>query len=248
MSSDEVTTMMEAHHQHVLARITDWQASSFSIKAPDQTIGRKDKTVVLEVVTMGPGNVSRGTLNECTLVSGDLIIANLYHRSHELLVFGQSVSTFNWENIMAKIEVDDINKTVGILPLQSFVVCRTNEKRAQRVMMGEKSAILNPNGDALLTGEAFDERGKPRHQLKIACEEVVSVGPGSVVDGLYQVPNCQPGDMVYYDTSTTPISFTAAGQSFTLVHSRCIVLSFRDIPKGSLPDGTEASTVSPDAN
>lgn len=222
----------------MLARVTDWQATSFSILAPAQTIGRRDKTVVLEVINSGPGNVSRGTLNPTTVEPGDLVIANLYHRSHELIVFGQNVSTFNWENIMAKLSVNEMNKTVDIVPLQCFIVCKINEKRAQRTMMGD-SVIINPNGDALLTGSSTDERGRPTQQLKVACEEVVSVGPGAVVDGMWQEPKCQVGDMIYYDTSTTPVTFMAGGQSYTLVHWRSVILSFRDFDNGQ-EDSAEA--------
>lgn len=216
-----------AHHQHVLARIAEHSAS-FGLHGVNQTIGRRDKTIVIEVVAAGPGNVSRGTRNECHLKPGQLALVNLFHRSHEMVVLGQNLSTFNWENIMATIEIDEVKKAVNMTPLQCFIVTKTNEARAQYVMMG-KSQIINPSGDAQYTGgSAFNEKGKRVEQLKIACEEVVHVGPGAVVDGLWQEPNVSPGDMVLYDTSTTPISFTAGGQSFTLIHWRSVVLSFRD--------------------
>ncbi len=216
-----------AWHQHVLCRIGDHSAS-FGLHGVNQTIGRRDKTVVVEVIAAGPGNVSRGTRNECTLRPGQLALVNLFHRTHEIVVLGQNLSTFNWENMMATIDVNEELKTVDMLPLQGFIVTRTNERRAQYVMMG-KSGILNPSGDAQLSGGgAFDFKGKRVEQIKIACEEVVHVGPGAVLDGLWQEPKCATGDMILYDTSTTPVTFTAAGKSYTLVNWRNVILSFRD--------------------
>lgn len=216
-----------AWHQHVLCRIADHSAS-FGLHGINQTIGRRDKTVVVEVIAAGPGNVSRGTRNECRVKPGQLALVNLFHRTHELVVLGQNLSTFNWENMMATIEVDEVKKAISMTPLQGFIVTRTNEARAQYVMMG-KSQIINPSGDAQLTGgSSFNEKGKRVEQLRVACEEVVHVGPGAVMDGLWQEPLCKPEDMILYDTSTTPVSFTAGGRSYTLVNWRNVLLSFRD--------------------
>ncbi len=215
----------EAHHQHVLARVGDYSAS-FGLHGINQTIGRRDKTVVVQVVAAGPGNVSRGTRNECTIKPGQMALVNLYHRTHEFTLVGENLSTFNWENIMATIEIDAEKKAVSMAPLQAFIVTKKNERRAQYVMMG-KGLIINPNGDSQSTGgSAFNESGKRVEQIKVACEEVVSVGPGAVVDGLWQPPTVKPGAMVLYDTSTTPVSFMAGGHSFTLVHWRSVMCSF----------------------
>lgn len=220
---------MQSEHQHVWARVLDTFGGSFALHGVNQTIGRRDKTIVAEVFRAGPGNVSRGTLNACMLKPGDLVLVNLYHRSHELTVLGVNLSTFNWENIMAMIRIDEAKKAIQLTPLQGFIVTRTNEDRAQLVMMGHLAGkIINPSGDAQVTGgSSFDERGKRVEQIKVACEEVVHVGPGAVIDGLWQEPRCKPGDMVLYDTSTTPVSFTAGGQSFTLIHWRCVLGTFR---------------------
>ena len=219
--------LVGAFHQHVLTRVAPEASGSFGLHGINQTIGRRDKTIIVQVVAAGPGNVSRGTRNECTLKPGQMALVNLYHRSHEICVLGVNLSTFNWENFMATIEIDEQQKTVSMVPLQGFIVTRTNERRAQWVMMG-KSQIINPSGDAQLSGGgAFNEKGKRVEQIKVACEEVVHVGPGAVMDGLWQEPLCKPGDMVLYDTSTTPVSFTAGGKSYTLINWRNVVLAFR---------------------
>lgn len=220
---------IQGENQHVLARVVDWQGGSFEVYAPDQTIGRRDKTIVVRVICAGPGNVSRGTLNPCRLFPGDLALVNLYHRSHELVLGGHNCSTFNWENIMARISVNESEKAIELSPLQGYIVCKTNEARAQYVMMGE-SKIINPSGDAQLSGGgSFDPRtGKRVEQIKVACEEVVQVGPGAVIDGLWQEPRCKPGEMVLYDTSVTPVKFMAGGQSLTLIHWRAVMFTFRN--------------------
>lgn len=225
-----MTFELQAEHQHVWAKVVDKFGGSFMFQGVNQTIGRRDKTIVVEVVACGPGNVSRGTLNPCKLKPGDLALVNLYHRAHEFVVLGDQISTFNWENIMGFIRVDEANKSIDLTPLQGFVVTRANEERAQMVMMGRLAGkILNPSGDAQLTGgSSFSADGKRVEQIKVACEEVVSVGPGAVIDGLWQEPRCKPGDMVMYDTSTTPVSFVAGGRGFTLIHWRCVLGTFRE--------------------
>lgn len=222
----------QAHHQHVAARLLDWnQAFSrdVTLHAPQAgSVGHRDKTAVFECVSAGLGNVSRGKLNVCLLSPGDLFVANLFHRSHELYVLGENLCTVNWENIVARIDVKEDDKSIDLKPLQAHIVTRTNEARAQRVLMGE-GRIIAPYGDAQMTGGSrYDERGRPQEQLKVAVEEVVEVGPGSVVDGLFQVPTVKPGQMVMYETSVSPVRFTAGGQSFTLIHWRHVLFSFGD--------------------
>lgn len=222
---------VSAEHQHVLCQMTDWNGAftkDSPLFAPDQSIGHKDRTVVLQVLTAGPGNISRGTLNPCTLSQGDLIVVNFFHKSHELLLQGNSVLTINWEHVMAKLNINDETKTVDLLPLQAYVVCQRNEAKAQKIMMGD-SLILAPGVDSQVVGGGnVDERGKPKEQIKIAVEQVVSCGPGAVIDGLFQAPSYEPGDMVMYDTSVAPVQFRLAGSAYTLVHYRHVIMSFRD--------------------
>lgn len=230
----------QAENQHVFLRLIspmsdearDLGLSAFSkggLYAPDVQ-GHKDQCVIGRVLTKGPGNVSRGELNRCTLNIGDLVIFNLFHRTNELVLMGDNVSTCNWENIMAKLAVSDETKTIEMTPLQGYIVCKTNPEVAQRIIMGD-SKIIAPYGDAQMSGNPdTDERGRPRHQSKVAVEEVLQVGPGAVVDGMWQEPTQEPGDFVLYDTSTTPVRFTAGGQTFTLVHMRTVLLTLRTPP------------------
>jgi co-chaperonin GroES (HSP10) len=227
-------------NQHVFLRIIspmsdearDLGISAFSkggLYAPDVQ-GHRDQCVIGQVLTKGPGNVSRGELNPCIVEAGDLVLFNLFHRTNELILMGDNVSTCNWENIMAKLSVNDETKDLEMEPLQGFIICKTNELIAQRVMMG-KSKIIAPYGDAQMSGNPVtDERGRPSHQSKVAVEEVVQSGPGAVVDGLWQEPTQRQGDFIMYDTSTTPVRFTAGGQTFTLVHMRHVLLTLRMAP------------------
>jgi len=232
-----------AEHQHVLCRLFPWESvfgGSFSadtgLVAPDQEIGRRDRCVVLEVVTAGPGNVSRGTLNPCTIKEGDIVVANLFHRSHTPTVAGHNFSLFNWENIMAKIDIDEVNKGISMAPLQAYLICQPNEERAHRFIMG-KSMIMNPGIDMQVSGgDRFDERGKPKEQTKTVVEEVVQVGPGAVVDGMWQEPPNLVGDLVMYDTSVAPVRFMVQGAVYTLIHWRHVLLSSRTPKPEALPE------------
>lgn len=235
-------------NQHVLARIVQWDevfgepgrgAVTFShdvtIHAPDATIGRKDRTVILRVVAAGPGNVSRGLRNPCTVSEGDLVVANLFHKTQDLRVLGENPVMFNWENIMARLHINEALKQLSLEPLQAFIVTKPNPDVAQRLMMGE-SRILSPFGDAQLSGgiesePTFDQFGnekKKAEKTKTVIEECVAVGPGGVVDGLWQEPPKNlPGAMVMFDTSVAPVRFVVGGAQYTLVHLRHVLLTFR---------------------
>jgi hypothetical protein len=234
MSNSDTNIIAGADHQHVVTKLIEWKGAFTNdspILAPDQTIGHRDRTVVAQVVTAGPGNISRGTLNECTLRAGDLIVVNYFHKSHELLLQGENVVTFNWEHVMAKIVVDEVNKTTDLIPLQAYIICKTNEKRAQKIMMGKDSLLLAPSMDSQFTGgSAYNHKGKPVEQIKVAIEEVVSCGPGAVIDGCFQQPYHQAGDMVMYDTSVSPVTFRLAGEKYTMVNYRSVIMTFRDEP------------------
>lgn len=231
---------VQAENQHVAVKVLDphsEEARNLGLTAfsregglitPD-TDGFREKVVVSEVLTAGPGNVSRGTLNPCTVVPGDLVLFNLYHRTHDILMQGVSVAMVNWENVMAKLEVNEAAKEVQLLPLQGYIVCKTNELRAQRIMMGA-SRIIAPYGDAQMSGNPeTDEKGRPKLQAKTAVEDVVQQGPGAVVDGMWQEPSVRAGDAIMYDTSVSPVRFTISGQTFTLVHMRHVMFAFRDV-------------------
>jgi hypothetical protein len=215
------------HHQHVQGRILPWTAAlsgDVELFVPDSTIGRPDRAVPFRVISAGPGNVSRGLLNACTLEPGDIAVANLYHRSHDLMVLGSQASTFNWETVMAKIDND------RLIPLQCYLICQPDEAEAQRMMMGT-SPIQLPMGDAMWSGQGdYDHKGKKISQMKIACERVVKVGPGCVVDGMWQEPQVEPGDFVIYDTSVSPLSVRVGGKAFTMVHYRHVIVSLRNTP------------------
>lgn len=130
---------------------------------------------------------------------------------------------------MARIEIEHELKALNLQPLQAYLVCKPNEKEAQKLIMGE-SKIIAPFGDAQYAGELPEQmpgRAKPEPN-KTVIEEVVDVGPGAVVDGLYQQPPRELiGGMVMYDTSVSPIRFLVQGQAYTLVHWRHVLLSFR---------------------
>lgn len=232
----------KAEHNHVLCRLIDWSsvfgpdagspAFSSDVKLfipEDQTLGHRDRAVVLEVLTCGPGNVSRGTLNECQVKNGDLVVANLYHKGFAFSVANTGdVCTFAWEHLMLKLLVNDRDKSIDAEPLQAFLVCRRNETRAKEILQGN-SSIIRPYGDATASGDpTIDEKGRRKDAPKVAIEEVVSVGPGCVIDGVFQVPSQQPGDMVLYDTQVAPLQFRLQGVAYTLVHFRHTVLTFRD--------------------
>lgn len=230
--------LAQAENQHVFLRMVapmsdearDLGLTAFTkeggLVAPDATSIR-EQGVIGEVLTKGPGNVSRGTLNACTVKAGDLVLFNLYHKTNDLLLQGDGVVTCNWENVMAKLSVNDAEKSVDLTPLQGFIVCKTNEIAARKIMMG-KSMIHAPYGDAQYSGNPeTDDKGRPKFQAKVAVEEVVQAGPGAVVDGLWQEPSQSPGDFVMYDTSVSPVRFTMAGQTFTLVHMRHVLLTIR---------------------
>ncbi len=232
---------IQGENQHVIGRLLDPMSeaakalglSAFSREGgliePDAS-PLKDKTCVMEVLTCGPGNVSRGALNPCTIQHGQLVIANLFHRTHEIMVQGENVCTFNWENIMARINVNDAEQTIDLEPLQGFIICRVNEARARHIMMGQQARILAPGGDAQLSGGTrYDERGRPKEQIKVAVEDVVQVGPGAVIDGLWQEPTQKPGDAVMYDTSVSPVRFTIGGHTVTLVHMRHVIMTIRAV-------------------
>jgi co-chaperonin GroES (HSP10) len=130
---------------------------------------------------------------------------------------------------MGRLDVNQETKMVDLCPLQGFIVCKTNEARAQRIMMGD-SKIIAPFGDAQLSGGSeYTPDGRKQTQMKVAVEEVVQQGPGAVVDGMWQEPNCRQGDMLVYDTSVSPISFTIGGQKYTLVHQRHVIMTCRDV-------------------
>lgn len=231
MSSDsDFSVAME--HQHVLTRLVDWSgafSSGSNLLLADQSLGHKDKTVVVEVLGAGPGNISRGVLNECTVQPGDLVVVNWFHKTHELLLQGDNVITFNWEHIMAKVVTDETNKTASLAPLQAFIICKRNEDKAQKIMMGADSVILAPSLDSQVTGGSrYNEKGKPQEQMRVAIEEVVACGPGSVVDGAFQTPPQMAGDMVMYDTSVSPVQFRLQGEAYTMVHYRSVIMTFRD--------------------
>lgn len=238
MNPEKLT--LYAEHQHVVGRIIRWdevfgEGNSLAVfgkdsvlHAPDQEIGRADRTIILEVVVAGPGNVSRGERNVCALDTGDLVVVNYIHRSHSLTVLGESVSSFNWEQVMAKIVVDKESKSIDLVPLQCYLVCERDEEAAQILIMG-KSKIILPGADSQFSGAAdTDHRGRPTTgRTKTVVERVVSVGPGAVVDGLWQEPPPLAGMHVMYDTSVAPIRFMVGGKSYTLVHWRHVILSFR---------------------
>jgi len=240
----DLNWLLYAEHNAVAANIIQWEsifgsgrAAQFSgdvtIHTPDATIGRRDRTVILRVKCCGPGNVSRGTLNECRIRAGDYVVANLFHQQQDLLVFGEDIRVFPWENIMARIDVNEEAKTLSLQPLQCYLLCRPNEKLAQRIIMGE-SRIIAPYGDAQLSGgvEAepeYDRLGNQRKREpknKTVIEEVVAVGPGAVVDGMWQEPRKElVGGLVLYDSSVSAISVVIGGQQYSLVHWRHVVFS-----------------------
>lgn len=236
----------QAEHQHVVCKVIRWEELFGSDKAsptfspdtklvtPDQETGHRDRILVCQVMTKGPGNVSRGTLNECTLKSGDLVVVNNYHKGFTFNLGGDGVSTFNWEHIMCQLKVSESEELIQLIPLQAYIICRRNEKRAEPIFMGKRAGsggkrILLPGADAMNSGEMeMDDRGRPKSQPKVACEEVVECGPGAVVDGAWQIPNCAPGDMVIYDTSVAPVQIRLQGMAFTLIHWRHVILTIRD--------------------
>lgn len=243
----EANFTVQAEQQHVVGRIVDMMSDeardmglvafskSSGLHTPD-TSQFRDKCVVMQVLTKGPGNVSRGTLNPCLVNPGDYVLINLYHRSHELTIQGDTVSAFNWENVMGRLNVNDKEKCIEMEPLQGFIVCQTDEKAAHSIMMGQ-SRIINPGGDAMYSGDgSTDEKGRPKLQIKVAIEKVVQVGPGAVVDGLWQEPTQSAGDHVLYDTSVSPVRFTIAGQTYTLVHMRHVIMTFRRMVPAELTD------------
>lgn len=229
-----------AEHNSVYGRVVKWDAVFGSaiqfardtgLVAPDPEIGGRDRTVIVSVIDCGPGNVSRGKMNPCVIRGGDLVVANLFHRTHELCVDGEFESRFDWEHIMAKLNVTE--GVVELEPLQAYVVCRPNPAVAQKLMMGDRR-ILSPYGDAQLSESVDDPvpmHGRaPRtpHRNKTVIEEVVAVGPGAVVDGIWQTPpQSLVGGFIVYDTSTQPVRFMAAGAAYTLVHWRHVLRSFR---------------------
>lgn len=231
---------VQAENQHVFCSLFDMSSkraeelglgvfSRGGLLTPgDISGGRREKTVILEVQTCGVGNITRGAINPVQVKRGDLVIANLFHRSHDLMLQGTSISTFSWEYIMGRIDVNEENKSVTLSPLQGYVVCKTNEKRAQKITMGD-STIIAPFGDVQMTTPELNEQGRKISRTKVAIEEVVMQGPGAVLDGMWQEPTCRPGDMVIYDTSISPITFTFGGQTVTLVHHRHIIGTCRDI-------------------
>jgi co-chaperonin GroES (HSP10) len=234
-------------HNGVYGEVVQWDAvfggkaiqfsSDVTIHAPHAEIGRKDRTVIVRVICVGPGNVSRGQLNPCTIKSGDYVVANLFHRSHEPCILGEYHSLFPWENIMAKLMVDEVAKSMGLDPLQAYIICKPNEAVAQRLMMGERK-IIAPFGDAQFSGSADEpmplpgRKDRAPERSKTVIEEVVSVGPGAVVDGVWQEPpQSLVGGMVMYDTSVAPVRFVALGEQYTLVHWRHVLFSFRKRPE-----------------
>jgi co-chaperonin GroES (HSP10) len=225
--SDELC--VAACNQHVLCQVLD-EGKAFGADSPlvniAQTIGHKDRAIICRVLTSGPGNVSRGTLNPSKVRSGDLVVVNLYHLTHEVRVDGPFRQTFNWENIMARLD-ECADGSHNLDPLQGYILCKRNEARAARIMMGEQGRIHLPGGDSHLTGNVVtDERGKKQEQLRVAVEEVIKVGPGQVVDGLWQEPPQVAGNMVMYDTSVAPVQIRVGGESYTLVHMRHVILTF----------------------
>jgi co-chaperonin GroES (HSP10) len=242
--SDLDNWIVYAEHNGVAAEIIDWEdifgdgnALQFSrdvkIHAPAATIGRRDRTIVLHVKCVGPGNVSRGTLNQCTIKSGDYVVANLLHQAQDLSMLGESVKVFPWEHIMAKLNIDELTKSVGLQPLQCYLVCKPNERLAHKVIMGE-SKIIAPFGDAQLSGgvepePTFDRMGNQKkmpEKNKTVVEQVVAVGPGAVVDGMWQEPRQElVGGLVLYDTSVAAVRFVLGGQQYSLVHWRHVVFS-----------------------
>lgn len=238
----------QAEHQHVLCKMVEWStlfgedkgSPSFSpdvkLHTPqDQELGHRDRIVVLQVLTKGPGNVSRGALNPCTVAPGDMLLANHYHKGLEFNILGESVVTYNWEMCMAQLKVSESEQLLDIAPLQAYIICKRNEERAYPIFMGQRAVaagekrIILPGGDSMHSGVAqLNERGQTVQQPKVACEEVVQVGPGAVVDGMWSEPRCQPGDMVIYDTSVAPVQVRIQGQSFTLIHWRHVIVTVRE--------------------
>lgn len=249
-----------AEHNNVAADIVQWesifgdgQSVQFSrdvtIHTPDATIGRRDRTVILHVKCAGPGNVSRGALNPCMVRGGDYVVANLLHQQQDLMLMNENVRTFPWENIMAKLTIDEAAKTIGLQPLQCYLLCKPNERVAQKIIMGN-SQIIAPFGDAQFSGgveaEArFDQFGNQKSRSteknKTVIEEVVAVGPGAVVDGMWQEPRADlvAGGMVLYDSSVSAIRVTIGGQQYSLVHWRHVVFSFLPANRG---EETQAPT------
>jgi hypothetical protein len=237
-----MSTTIYAEHQNVLASLVQWDAifrgegsvqfaRDVTLHAPDAGIGQRDRVVILRVVAAGPGNVSRGKLNPCTLDTDDLVIANLFHETQQVRIMGDNFSMFNWEQIMGKLKIDHETHSIDLQPLQAYLVCKPDEAAAQKLMMG-KSRIISPHGDAQFSGGSepeFDPRRKAPERTKTVIERCVQVGPGAVVDGMWQEPPAAlQGAMVLYDTSVAPVRFVVGGQTHTLVHWRHVLLSFRD--------------------
>lgn len=250
----------QAEHQHVVCRMVEWSilfgqdkgSPSFSpdvkLHTPqDQELGHRDRIVVLEVLTKGPGNISRGTLNPCTVKAGDMLLANHYHKGLEFNILGEPVVTFNWEMCMAQLKVSESEQLISIAPLQAYIICKRNAERAEPIFMGQRTAgsrIYLPGGDSMHSGAVeINERGQKSQQAKVACEEVVQCGPGAVVDGMWSKPRCAPGDMVIYDTSVAPVQVRIQGQAVTLIHWRHVILTIRD---GVPLDIDEGAHVSPE--
>jgi hypothetical protein len=176
----------QAEHQHVICEMAEWStlfgadagSPTFSpdvkLHTPDdQDLGTRDRIVVLKVLTRGPGNVSRGALNECTAKPGDMLLSNHYYKGLEFNVFGNPVVCFDWDKCMAQLKVSESEKLIDIKPLQAYIICKRNEERAEPIFMGARASgkILLPGSDAMNSGGMqYDERGRPKLQPKVACE------------------------------------------------------------------------------
>jgi hypothetical protein len=161
-----------------------------------------------------------------------MLLANHYHRGLTFSLGGEEITTFNWEFCMAQLHVHEEDKVIGVTPLQAYILCKRNEKRAEPIFMGDRAKghrIILPGSDAVNAGDMqYNERGRPILQPKVACEEVLQCGPGAVVDGMWSEPTCKPGDMVIYDTSVAPVQVRIQGEAYTLVHFRHVIMTVRD--------------------
>lgn len=163
-----------------------------------------------QAVSVG-GN--HGEENE-VVAEGDFVICSLFNVGHRVLLGGQPTYSIMTVNVAGKLNPE----TYEVQPVQHYVLARPAPDRAKRLATG--ASIIELSGPVVTTDDVGRGNG-----LKAEWGEVISVGPGQMLDGQWEEPECLPGDMILYDASHSSVPVTIRSQPFVLVSCMQIIFA-----------------------
>ena len=145
---------------------------------------------------------------------GDYIVCSLFNVGHRVLLSGQPTYSIMTIHIGGKLDP----LTFELKPVQHYVLVAPNPERAKRLSTG--GSIIELSSPVVTTDDVSRGNG-----LRAEWGEVLATGPGQMVDGHWEAPDCSPGDMVLYDANygTTPV--LVKGRPYVLVSCLQIIFS-----------------------